>query len=367
MGWLAQVVGVGLVLLALVDIYSTVLYPGSRRSALSTLLSRGMWQLFRLAALMTPLSRNHLLSYNGPTLLVTNVAVWVFLLMSGFALIAWPELGSGVQASQGSTPTDFVTALYYSGYALTTLGTGDIMAKTGFFRLLMIVETVVGLSSLTLVLTYFQSVYSALIRRNTFALSLLHRTASTGDAAELLARLGARGDFSSARQDIADMAKDLLNLLESDHTYPILNYFRLQETHYALPRMLLISMDTVSLIRSAINTEKYISLVHSAAVAELWSGGLQLLKELSNSFLPKELPGIKGQSESVWRQRYYDAVERLEAEGIEIAADIEAGAELYIFLRRKWAANVTKLAEYLEYEWSEVAPAESYFDEHPSS
>lgn len=360
MGWLTQLVGIGIVILALVDIYYTVLYFSSYGGILSTPLNKGVWQLFRFAAVVIPFGRNRLLSYNGPTLLVTTVVLWVGLLMGGFALIAWPALGSGIQASQGPTPTDFVTALYYSGYALTTLGTGDIGAKTGFYRLVMIFETVVGLSSLTLVLTYFQSVYSALIRRNTFALSLLHRTASTGDAAELLARLGARGDFSGARQDIADMAKDLANLLESDHTYPILHYFRFQEAHYALPRMLLVAMDTVSLIRSALDTEKYASLVYSASLAELEGSGLALLMELTNSFLPRNFPGIEGQPESVWRQRYYDAVERLEAEGIEIAPDIEAGADLYVFLRRKWGFSIIKLATYLEYEWSEVAPAESY-------
>lgn len=127
----------------------------------------------------------------------------------------------------GSTPTDFVTAIYYSGYTLTTLGTGELTPQTSTYRLIMILEAVLGFSVLTMTLTYFESVYSHPIERNTFALSLHHRTARTADAAELLASIGSSEDFdSSVRQDISNMAQKLLNILESHHSYPTLGYFR---------------------------------------------------------------------------------------------------------------------------------------------
>jgi hypothetical protein len=155
----------------------------------------------------------------------------------GFALIFWSALGTEIQADKGPTPTDFITALYLSGYSLTTLATGDITPQTSTYRFLMILEAALGFSVLTVTLTYLQSVYSQLIQRNTFALSLHHRTARTADAAELLARMGASGDFdSSARQDIANMAEKLLNILESHHSYPSLGYFRWQASYYAVAK-----------------------------------------------------------------------------------------------------------------------------------
>ncbi len=128
----------------------------------------------------------------APSLLVATVAMWISLLILGFALIFWPALGNQIRMETGSTPTDFATAIYYSGYALTTLGTGEITTQTSTYRLLMVLEAVIGFSVLTMTLTYFSSVYSHLIERNTFALSIHHRTAKTADAAELLARIGAR-------------------------------------------------------------------------------------------------------------------------------------------------------------------------------
>lgn len=360
MDLLAQMVGVGLVILALIDIYLTVLYPRLGSSLLSFPLIKGMWQIFRWMASTIPFKKKQLLSHTGPILLVATIVVWVLLLFCGFGLLVWPELGSAIQADRGQTPTDFATALYYSGYSLTTLGTGDILPKTGNLRLLMLLQAALGFSSFTLTITYVLSVYSALIRRNSFALSLHHRTDGTADAAELLAGLGASGELSGVQHDISNMARDLMNLLESQHSYPVLLYFRFQQTYYALPRMILLAIDTVTLIKSALNAEKYSSLVRSTAVAELWGGSLQMLVELSRAIVPKACANINDQQEQAWRKRYYQAVERLRKEGIETAKDLEAGADLYISLRRKWAPYLTVLTDYMAYEWSEITSVENW-------
>jgi len=203
--WIARVVGVVLALAVGEDIFYTVLFPGSGRGVLRVPLGRGVWRLFRLAARAVPRRRDRLRAYSGPVLVTVNVAAWVLLLATGFAFIDWSALGSAIRASSGPTPTGFATALYYSAYALTTLGTGDIVAKTSLYRLLMVAEAALGFSTITLILTYFLSVYSALTRRDTFALSLQYRAAGTGDAAELLARLGPGGDFGGATQTVGDV------------------------------------------------------------------------------------------------------------------------------------------------------------------
>ncbi|MBD6615610.1 two pore domain potassium channel family protein [Komarekiella sp. 'clone 1'] len=355
---LVQIIGAGIVILSLVDIYLTVLFPRLGSSLLSLPLGKGMWRLFRLIARIVPFKDDKLLSHNGPTLMIATVVVWVCLLICGFALIVWTELGSAIQSSSGWTETNFITALYYSGFSLTTLGTGDLTPNTDFHRLLMILEAAIGFSIFTLTITYLLSIYSALIRRNTFALSLHHRSAGTADAAEILARLGASGELSGVQQDISNMARDLINLLESQQSYPALLYFRFQETYYALPRILLLAMDTATLMKTALNAQKYRSIVHSTALAELWGGSQQLLIELSSFLVPKSRSKINESLEQVWRKRYYQAVKKFRDEGIETVTDLEAGASLYISLRRKWNPGLVGLTNYMGYKWSEIAPHE---------
>lgn len=359
LGWLLQIIGTGFAILALADVYLTVLYPRGDKGVISVPLARGLWQLFRFSAKKTRRHRDRILSYMGSTLLVVTVAVWILLLLIGFALISWAALGEQIQMQGRDTPTDFATAIYYSGYSMVTLGTGDITPQTSTYRLLMILEAFLGFSVFTITLTYLQSVYSQLIQRNVFALSLHHRTGKTADAAVLLARLSNHGSFdSTTRQELSNIAQNLLNFIESNHSYPAISYFRLQESCYALARVIFLAMDTVTLIKSALDVETHHSLIHSAAVRDLEESGMHFLT-LTETFLPSRALRVKMQPEHVWRSRYYRAIEQLMNQGIVTVGDREAGADLYVSLRHHWNSNIIALAKYMEYDWSAIAPLET--------
>lgn len=344
-------------MLASADVFFTVFYPRTGKSAISLQLSKGMWELFRQASRLLPGNRKTVLSYCGPVLVVVIAVVWVFTFTLGFAFLVWPTLGQGIQASQGKTPTDFATAFYYSGFTLTTLGVGDLVAKTNFWRLVTVLEAAVGFSIITASLSYLLSVYSSLTRRNTFALCLYHRSAGKADAVSLLVRLKGYGKFEFATQEISNIAHEMLFLLETHHAYPVLHYFRFKDPRYALARMSLISLDLATLIKSALHQEMYEALIESAAVAKLESGGLDTLTQLSNSFLGKVSPSQPSEKQA-WRRSYFKAIEVLQKKGIKTVSDTEAGADEYVARRERWNAIVLSFSQYMEHKWCDIAPTE---------
>lgn len=354
-----QLVGAALVCLALIDVYLTVLFARSGTGLLGPRINHGAWVCLRSISQLFPGARIWLLPHSGPLLLIFNMAVWSGLLVCGFALIVWPELGSAIQDSGSrATPRGFGTALYFAGYSLTTLGTGDLVPTTDVFRILMVLKAGLGFSFLTLTLTFFMSVYSALQRRNRFALMLHHGTADTGDAAELVARLLAGGGEPAARERLSQIEAGLDDLYESHHFYSILHYFYFPEPQYAMARILLVSMDAASLIRSALNESQYRLLIHSSAVEGLWSSGLYLLTNLGETFLPRsERPhaGATGEEIAQWKARYRKAVERLEASGLSTDPDLNTGLDSYIELRRQWNSEVVAFCRYMACEWREIA------------
>ena len=256
--------------------------------------------------------------------MIVIAVVWIALFILGFAFVNWPVLGDEIVASQGKTPTDFGTALYYSGFNFTTLGIGNLVPKTTVCQLVTILEAALGFATFTVTLTYLLSVLNALTQRNVFALSLHHRTGTKANAAELLLGWGTGGEFDNAKSDISNIARDLFQLLESHHSYPILHYFRFHEAQYSLARMTLITMDTATLIKTALHQQQYRTLINSTAVTELQSGGLYMLTQLANSFLPDRSKKAHSQ-EKEWREWYYLVVKRLKSEGIRVPEDIEAG------------------------------------------
>ncbi|MBE9182307.1 two pore domain potassium channel family protein [Oculatella sp. LEGE 06141] len=355
---LIRVLGFGLVALSLIDIYLTVLHPRLESGWISLFLIRNVWKGARSLSRKLPRGGDQMLSHVGPVLIVCIIAVWFALLLLGFALVVWTGLGTEIQSTQGDTPTDFIAALYYSGFSLATLGTGDLVPQTSFYRLLTILQAVLGFSSFTLTITYVLSVYSAIIRYNTFALSLYHRTAGTADSVEFLVRLAAGGQGDRIPQNVADIARDLINILESQHSYPVLLYFRFSPTYYALPRLLFVSLNSATLIKSVFDPETHRSIAHSAAVAELWGGSMQLLLELVGVLSLEPQQTAAEHEQSLWRDRYMQAVAPLKHEGITPVLDLESGADRYVALRQSWAPSLLQLTDYMAYRWSDIAPEE---------
>jgi len=363
--WLAELGGAALVLLTLADVFQTVLYARSGWGVISQKLDRWVWITFRAfsrpLARRRPRTRDVILSFAGPTLLVVVAATWVAGLVIGFGLMFWPQMGTGIQSTRGVTPTGFVTAVYVSGDNLTTVGSGDLVPTTRLTRLLVTANSVLGISVITLMLTYFVQIYNALLHRNTLALCVHHATGATGDAAEMLAGFGAAGEFANTRAELSQLGTELLHQFESHHFYPALVCFRFREPFYGLSRATTILLDAATLIRTAIDDRSHGALTQCGAVTKLWGSGMHLLRGLSDVFLPGGMPDepapVGPATAECWRQRYRSAAARLRAAGVHTAADEQAGANAYVELRRQWDPFVVAFARYMAHSLAELDPA----------
>ena len=357
--WLILLGGV-LILLALSDVFMTVLYARAGTGPMSHRLAEGGWAIFRRLGRAVPRCKDTILAFFGPLYLVVLMAAWIGLLLLGFTLVAWPNLGTGIRSQSGDTPTDFLTAFYYAGGSMTTVGSGDIRPVAYVFKFLTVFDSVIGVSVLTLTLTYIIQIYTALQRRDSLALSLHHASAGTGDAAVLLSGLGPRDEFSHAESQLAGLASEVTGVYESHHFYSVLIYFRFEEPYYAMARAMLILMELLSLIDSALDEEKHGWLKRSAAVTQLREGGMHALTEFAGVYLPGGPPRVAEQDASVteqWKRRFHAAVEHLRRRGISVAADEARAADRYVEMRRQWDSYVMAFAHYMEHPIQEIDPA----------
>lgn len=186
---LAAALGVGLVLLALADVFGTLWHP-SGSGPLSGPLALAAWRSVRGRRA----AAHHLF---GPALLVLVVVAWATLVILGAALVYWPHLedgafayAPGVERSHG-----LLDAVYVSGVVLSTLGLGDVAPSAGWLRIAVLCQGLLGFSLLTAAVTWVLQLQSALVRRRAFArlLSTLSRTdpdgTGTSASAPLLATL----------------------------------------------------------------------------------------------------------------------------------------------------------------------------------
>ncbi|HWK66379.1 MAG TPA: two pore domain potassium channel family protein [Rhizobiaceae bacterium] len=364
MGRLQQGLGILLILIILLDVFLTVLYARIGTSIVGSRVERLIWASFVTASNAFGSRQGTVLSYCGPVILVLLVGVWAFGLTLGAALIMHPELGTSIRATNGETPTDFVTAMYAGGTSMAIVGASDFTPHTSSTRLLFLSNSLIGASVLSLTLTYLMQVYTALRRRNVMALSIHLLSGRRGDAAELLAHLGPQGQFSAGYTNLSELGVEMTHAKEAHHFYPVLFYFRFSDPYHSVSRSMLVALDTVSLIKSALDDEKYRWLKETGAVAQLWEASMMLLITLVNTFLHRGAQSGGGaqpdqQTRDRWLARYRAALHRLQQAGIQTTGDEKAGAEAYISYRAQWDHHISKLAPSMAYSMDEIDPATS--------
>src|SRR5215211_8358131 len=288
MGLLEEIIGAILGIAVLLDIFLLILYARANKTIISTELSHIIWRLF--VWLSKPLGRwrETFLTLSGPTILVMVLGSWELLLSLAAALIIHPNLGTGIVTNHGETPTDFVTALYVGGSSLSFIGASDFTPQNGFFRTFYLFNSLIGISLASLIVTYLMELYSNLKERNALGLKVHILSSETGDAAEVIAHLGPQGQFDGGYNNIVDWSAETATVKESHHFYPMLFFFRFREPFYSVSRTTLTSLDTVSLIKSALDNEQYGWLKESAAIDDLWRGTMMELQTLAKEFLPHE-------------------------------------------------------------------------------
>ena len=348
---LLPVIGATVVLVTLADIFLTVLHPGSGRGPLRRPLSQGVWHAFRFVAVrLADDRRRRLLTYCGPVLVAVTIAVWPLLLILGWALIYRPALGTGLVAANGATAQTWPNAVYVSGFSLTTLGTGDVVPTTDTYRILIIVEAATGFSVVTMVITYFLSLYNAIAQRKTFAATLDHQSNRTGDSIEMVIRLAASSS-QSLLTALTATGQAVEHMYQAHQSYPVLRWFHYREVRYALPRILFMALDTAALTSSALD------LSHGAdhepmAVLVIDGAAQDLLREL----VPLTAQQLAAASEeAAARTRFTAAVAAFQQAGLT-ARDDRFAIEKYLRLRRVWEHRLRMLTQSMLYDWTDIQP-----------
>lgn len=216
------VIGAGLILLMLIDVFHTLLYPHGS-GPVGRMIMRGFWLLSRR-------SRGRVSTIAAPLAMAAVIAAWASLAAIGWALLYLPHLPEGFVYEIGvPQPGDFAEALYVSMVTLSTVGFGEIVAAHPLLRLVAAFQAVTGFGLLTATVTWILQTYPALSRRRALAHHLnLFREAAGPEGLVSLDPRHAAGLLEALARNVASVSIDLLSFHE---TY----YFREVEQRGSLP------------------------------------------------------------------------------------------------------------------------------------
>jgi hypothetical protein len=344
MWWVSVLAGVALLAVTAVDVFSTVFIPRGGAGWLTSRLYRGVWRGWSAAACAGGRRRRRLLALAGPLLLPLTVAMWVGAVVLSFALIYLPFQEQ--LTVPGSSDSSWVSALYVSAYSATTLGVGDVYASTGPLRLLVTLEAAVGFAVFSASITYVLSVYSALLRATSLALSIttyVGRQANE-DGVDVLCRSIRTGSEIETLSWLGQMVIEITGTSQAQRQYPLVAYFHIPRDDRALPLALSDLLGMLTVCRSVLDTSAYPSLSSSPTTVAAWRAATAFVDE-HGSELGEGQPrdGVeRGQRE------YERARARLVAASVSVRDEQQARAD-FLRLLETWEAGEYRLLRHFRY------------------
>ncbi|MGY1737307.1 MULTISPECIES: hypothetical protein [unclassified Geodermatophilus] len=246
MAALAVATGVALVLVVLFDVLSTTLTLGRGAGPVTRRLLGPLWRA--AVRLRGRGSRSRVLSNAGPVLLVLTVVLWSLITWMGWWLVF---LGSRsiVSADTGALAGPWDVA-YYAGFAVFTLGVGDVVADSPVWRVVTNVASFGGLALVTLAITYLLSVISAVVTRRALATQI---RALGSTAGEVVVAGWTGGSFSPAfTQYLVGLAAPLATVAQQHVAYPVLHLFRSRSPEESAPVAIAVLDDALLLLFAAV-------------------------------------------------------------------------------------------------------------------
>jgi hypothetical protein len=247
---LVGILGGALVVLMLFEIFLAFLLP--RRVKRDPLLARrvaiyafGPWRA--LARRLPEQAGDTLLGMYGPFGLLLDLALWVLLLMLGYACLQWAG-GSHLAPLRS---VDFDQDLYFSAATLVSTGTGALAAHGTFARVVEVLEAGTGFGVLTIVIAYLPSLYQAFSRRETTVSQLDARAGSPPSAGRLVVRATQRGGWTALNDYMRGWEVWSAELMETHLSYPQLAFFRSQHVNQNWLAALCTILDATALAVSA--------------------------------------------------------------------------------------------------------------------
>jgi hypothetical protein len=341
--WALQVfwfcAGIACIFFALLDAFQTVVSP--RRATGRFRITRlfyivTWWPWSQIAARIShPRKRETALSFYGPLSLLLLIVVWAGAILTGFGLLYF-SLHSPLRDPMFSR-SNLRSDLYLSGTTLFTLGIGDIVPQTPGARVLIVLESGMGLGFLAMVIGYFPVLYGAFSRREV-SISLLDARAGTPPtAAELMRRHAFKGGGEALNTLLIEWERWSAELLESHISYPLLCYFRSQHTNQSWLSALTAVLDTCALMIAGVQD-------HAARQAQLtFAIARHAMVDISQIF--SQIPVTDGE-DRLPPERFEYLYQQLCQAGIRVCRDDESMERLKK-MRLLYEGHAIALSRYL--------------------
>jgi hypothetical protein len=245
--WLLGLGGTFLILLVMVDVvWSTLSASGG--GPLTDWLGGHLWRLARRGH--RRFQNHNLLQAAGVVNLLIIVATWIVLVYVGWFLIFSIDPNAIIE-TETKLAASISDRVYYVGFSLFSLGTGDFNAIGEIWRLLTVLACINGLSVLTLSITYLIPIISAVTTQRQLAEMI---NALGSDPVEIVENAWNGEDFESLERTLPGLNSLIMQIAQRHLAYPVLHFFHSPQSSSSVGVAVARLDDATTILRHGIDT-----------------------------------------------------------------------------------------------------------------
>jgi hypothetical protein len=339
--------GLCLVVVTVLSAVRATILPRAVPSRINRLALRSIRALFRFRAGRSSNyeTRDRIMAMLGPISLLTLLATWLTLILTGYALMY-----------VAVTSRSIVGSIELSGSSIFTLGTTSDRHLGPL--LLTYTEAALGLLLVALLITYLPSIYGAFVRRESGVALLQVRAGSPPRATNMLIRYHRIEEGQYRLTELWRQWEAWFADIEESHTsFPILVFFRSPQPHRSWITSAGALLDGASFWAGAIEHPK------DPDVQLCIRAGYLALRRIADVYrVPYDSDPAPDDPISVAREEWDDAMAEMEAAGIPVLADREKAWDAWKGWRVNYDAVLLNLARL-----TEAPPAPWVSDRSPVS
>lgn len=167
----------------------------------------------------------------GALVVLANAMAWIVLMWVGWTLVFSASERSIIHA-ETQAAADLLERVYFVGSTLSTLGIGDFAPQGGGWRVLTFVSASTGFVAITLAISYFIPVLSAVMAQRQLAMMMT----SLGKSPPQIVALGWHDEQGVQRlvERIQQFSQRLMQIDQLHAAYPVLHHFVPRRRHASL-------------------------------------------------------------------------------------------------------------------------------------
>ncbi len=198
------------------------------KSPLSSRYRSRIWKI--LLGLTGRKGGSKFLNYAGPLTIIGWLLGWLLLVWIGNSIIILSDAESVVESGTLYS-TGFWPKVYFVGYTLSTLGSGEYIPNGTGWQLFSAFISFSGFMLITIAIAYLLQVISSATNKRTLASQLY---CLGNSPLKLLQNLSCENNFDDIDDELKGFTENLHTLAHQHLAYPILHNFHSADTHASL-------------------------------------------------------------------------------------------------------------------------------------